>query len=153
MEINSYEAIEKILDSAKTIAVVGLSSNPSRASFGVSRYMQSAGYRIIPINPNEIEVLGEKAFARLEDAAERIDLVNIFRRAEEAGAHVDDAIAIGARAVWLQEGVIDSDAADRAARAGLEVVMDRCIAKEHQRRSIPGHQRANARQRKRTAWT
>ena len=134
MDINGDEKIETILGSAKTIAVVGLSSNPSRASFGVSKYMQSAGYRIIPINPNEIEVLGEKAFANLRDAGERVDLVNVFRRAEEAGAHVDEAIAIGARAVWLQEGVIDSEAAARAARAGLDVVMDRCIAKEHQKR-------------------
>ena len=134
MDINGDDKIETILGSAKTIAVVGLSSNPSRASFGVSKYMQSAGYRIIPINPNEIEVLGEKAFANLRDAGERVDLVNVFRRAEEAGAHVDEAIAIGARAVWLQEGVIDSEAAARAARAGLDVVMDRCIAKEHQKR-------------------
>ena len=134
MEINSDETIEKILDSAKTIAVVGLSSNPSRPSFSVSRYMQSAGYRIIPINPNEIEVLGERASPRLEDVTDRIDLVNIFRRGEEAGAHVDEAIRIGACAVWLQEGVIDGEAADRAARAGLAVVMDRCIAKEHRQR-------------------
>ncbi len=134
MEINSDETIERILDSAKTVAVVGLSSSPSRPSFGVSKYMQSRGYRIIPINPSESEILGEKAFSRLEDAGERIDLVNIFRRGEEAGAHVDEAIRIGARAVWLQEGVIDGEAAERASRAGLDVVMDRCIAKEHQRR-------------------
>ena len=134
MGVNSNEAIERILESARKIAVVGLSSNRSRASFGVSKYMQQAGYRIIPINPNEIEVLGEKALAHLGDAAGRIDLVNIFRRSEEAGAHVDEAIRIGARAVWLQEGVVDGDAADRAARAGLDVVMDLCIAKEHRKR-------------------
>lgn len=134
MEINSNEVIEKILKSAKTIAVVGLSSNPIRPSFGVSRYMQSHGYRIIPINPNESNVLGEPSFARLEDVPVKIDLVNIFRRDYEAGAHVDEAIRIGAPAVWLQEGVIDHDAADRALRAGLDVVMDRCLLKELQAR-------------------
>ncbi|MEW6211185.1 MAG: CoA-binding protein [Acidobacteriota bacterium] len=134
MEINSQETIEKILEETRTIAVVGLSSNPSRASRGVSAYMQSRGYRIIPVNPNETEVLGERAYSRLEDVPERIDLVNIFRRSEEAGLHVDEAIRIGARAVWLQENVIDPEAAERAARAGLMVVMDRCILKEHVRK-------------------
>ena len=118
MEINSQETIQKILNETKTIAVVGLSSDPSRASRGVSSYMKSRGYRIIPVNPNETEVLGERAYARLEDVPERIDLVNIFRRSAEAGAHVDEAIRIGARAVWLQEDVIDEEAARRAARAG-----------------------------------
>jgi hypothetical protein len=131
MEINSQETIEKILRETRTIAVVGLSSDPSRASRGVSAYMQSRGYRIIPVNPNEREVLGERAYARLEDVPEPIDLVNIFRRSEEAGLHVEEAVRIGARAVWLQEDVIDAEAAERAARAGLMVVMDRCILKEH----------------------
>jgi predicted CoA-binding protein len=135
VEINSQEAIERILDESKTIAVVGLSSDPNRASYGVSRYMQSNGYRIIPVNPNENEVLGEKAYARLEDVPERIDLVDIFRRSEEAGTHVDEAIRAGARSVWLQEGVIDNDAARRASEAGLDVVMDRCILKEHNKRN------------------
>lgn len=135
MEINSQEAIERILDESKTIAVVGLSSDPNRVSHGVSRYMQSNGYRIIPVNPNESEVLGEKAYARLEDVPERIDLVDIFRRSEEAGTHVDEAIRVGARSVWLQEGVIDNDAARRASEAGLDVVMDRCILKEHNKRN------------------
>jgi predicted CoA-binding protein len=135
MEINTQETIQKILDETKTIAVVGLSSNPSRPSRGVSSYMKSQGYRIIPVNPNETEVLGERAYARLEDVPERIDLVNIFRRSEEAGIHVDEAIRIGARAVWLQEDVIDEEAARRAARAGLMVVMDRCILKEHLKKS------------------
>jgi predicted CoA-binding protein len=97
--------------------------------------MQQHGYRIIPINPNETEVLGERAYASLADAAEMFDLVDIFRRSEEAGEHVDEAIRLGARAVWLQEGVIDEDAATRALEAGLMVVMDRCILKEHMRRS------------------
>ncbi|MGA9772069.1 MAG: CoA-binding protein [Blastocatellia bacterium] len=134
MEINSHEVISNILDEAKTIAVVGISSDPSRPSNSVSRYMQSNGYRIIPVNPNETSVLGEKAYASLDDVSEKIDLVDIFRRSEEAGHHVDEAIRIGARGVWLQEGVIDEAAARRALDAGLQVVMDRCILKEHLKR-------------------
>jgi predicted CoA-binding protein len=135
VEINSEEAIERILKEAKTVAVVGLSSSPARASHGVSRYLQSHGYRIIPVNPNETEVLGERAYATLEEVPEKIDLVDIFRRSEEAGRHVDEAIRIGARAVWMQEELIDHEAAARAASAGLAVVMDRCILKEHVRRN------------------
>jgi predicted CoA-binding protein len=97
--------------------------------------MQSQGYRIIPVNPNETEVLGERAYAQLEDVPDRIDLVNIFRRSAEAGVHIDEAVRIGAQAVWLQEDVIDEEAARRAARAGLMVVMDRCILKEHVKKS------------------
>ena len=134
MEVNSPEGIERILDETKTIAVVGLSSDSSRPSHGVSSYMQSMGYRVIPVNPSESEVLGEKVYPSLADVPESIDLVNIFRRSEEAGRHVDEAINAGARAVWLQEGVIDHNAAMRAANAGLDVVMDRCILKEHMRR-------------------
>ena len=134
MEINDPTAIETLLDESRTIAVVGLSSDASRASNGVSRYMQSHGYRIIPINPNEASVLGEKSYSRLEDVPEKIDLVDIFRRSEEAGQHVDEAIRLGARGVWLQEGVIDEAAARRALAAGLVVVMDRCILKEHMKR-------------------
>lgn len=96
--------------------------------------MQSRGYRIIPVNPNESAVLGEKAYSQLDDVQEKIDLVDIFRRSEEAGRHVDEAIRIGARGVWLQEGVIDEAAANRALDAGLAVVMDRCILKEHLKR-------------------
>ncbi len=96
--------------------------------------MQRAGYRIIPVNPNELEVLEENAYASLSDVPEKIDLVDVFRRSEEAGAAVDEAIAVGAKAVWLQEGVIDRDAAQRALDAGLLVVMDRCWLKEHVRR-------------------
>ena len=134
MQINDPEAIDIILREAKTIAVVGLSSEATRASNSVSRYMQSHGYRIIPVNPNEKSVLGEKAYAQLEDVPERIDLVDIFRRSDQAGHHVDEAIRIGARGVWLQEGVIDEQAARRALEAGLAVVMDRCILKEHLKR-------------------
>ena len=134
MQINDPDVIDRILTEMKTIAVVGLSSDGTRASNSVSRYMQSNGYRIIPVNPNEATVLGEKSYARLEDVPDKIDLVDIFRRSEEAGQHVDEAIRIGARGVWLQEGVIDEEAARRAIEAGLDVVMDRCILKEHMKR-------------------
>lgn len=134
MEINARETINHILDECRTIAVVGLSSSSMRPSYGVSRYMQQHGYRIIPVNPNETEVLGERAYATLDEVTEPIDLVDVFRRSEAAGAVVDDAIRLGAKAVWLQEGVIDSAAAQRAQNAGLAVVMDRCILKEHMRR-------------------
>ena len=135
MQINHPESIDRILTETKTIAVVGLSSDGTRASNSVSRYMQSNGYRIIPVNPNEATVLGEKSYARLEDVPDKIDLVDIFRRSEEAGQHVDEAIRIGARGVWLQEGVIDEEAAGRAIVAGLDVVMNRCILKEHIKRN------------------
>jgi predicted CoA-binding protein len=135
MEINSSQAIKQILDEYKTIVVVGLSSNTWRASHSVSAYMQAKGYRIIPVNPNETEVLDERAYAALADVPEPLELVNVFRRSEEAGAVVDEAIRLGAKAVWLQEGVIDRAAARRAVDAGLLVVMDRCILKEHSRLS------------------
>ncbi|HXU35440.1 MAG TPA: CoA-binding protein [Blastocatellia bacterium] len=135
MEINDPKVIDTILDEMKTIAVVGLSSDASRASNGVSRYMQAHGYRIIPINPNEASVLGERSYSRLEDVPEKIELVDIFRRSEEAGQHVDEAIRLGARGVWLQEGVVDEAAARRALDAGLSVVMNRCLLKEHMKRS------------------
>lgn len=131
---NSSETIQRILAECKTIAVVGLSSNPIRPSHGVSRYLQQHGYRIIPVNPNETSVLGEPAYPSLATVPEKFDLVDIFRRSEEAAEHVDEAIRLGAKAVWLQEGVIDEAAAQRAADAGLWVVMDRCILKEHMRR-------------------
>ena len=133
-QINDPETIRRILDECRTIAVVGLSSKETRPSHGVAAYMQRQGYRIIPVNPNEVEVLGERAFASLTDVSEKIDLVDVFRRSEEAGAAVDEAIAVGAKAVWLQEGVIDDAAAQRALDARLLVVMDRCWLKEHLRR-------------------
>jgi predicted CoA-binding protein len=136
LEINDPKTIMRILDECRTIAVVGLSSTSTRPSHGVAAYMQRTGHRVIPVNPNEREVLGEKAYASLAEVPERVDLVDVFRRSEEAGAAVDEAIAIGAKAVWLQEGVIDHDAAQRAIDAGLLVVMDRCWLKEHARRRM-----------------
>ena len=123
-------AIAGLLASSKTIAVVGLSSKTFRPSFGVSQYLQSAGYRIFPVNPNESSILGEKCYARLEDIPEKIDIVDIFRRSELVPEVVESAIQIGARAIWMQEGVSNEPAAARARRAGLFVVMDLCIAKE-----------------------
>jgi predicted CoA-binding protein len=125
--------IAELLRSSRTIAVVGLSSNPMRPSNGVAEYLKRAGYRIIPVNPLEIEVLGEKCYPRLEDIPERIDIVDIFRRAEHVPAIVESAIRVGAKAVWMQEGVIHEEAAERARSAGLAVVMDRCTLKEHRK--------------------
>jgi uncharacterized protein len=125
--------IPEILKSSHTIAVVGLSSNPMRPSNGVAAYLQRAGYRVIPVNPNESEVLGEKCYARLEDVPEKIDVVDIFRRAECVPEIVESAIRVGAKTVWMQEGVVNQQAAERARAAGLEVVMDRCTLKEHRK--------------------
>ena len=131
MSINSQETIQRILDECRTIAVVGLSSDPFRPSNSVSAYMRRQGYRVIPVNPNETSVFDEKAYPDLFAVPEKIELVDVFRRSDEAGKAVDQAIAIGAKAVWLQEGVIDKAAAQRALDAGLMVVMDRCWLKEH----------------------
>jgi len=128
------DPIRDMLARSKVIAVVGLSSKPHRPSFGVARYLQSVGYRIVPVNPNETEVLGEKSYARLEDVPVHVDIVDIFRRSEFVPPIVESAIAIGASVVWLQEGVIHEGAAARARAAGLEVVMDRCTLKEHAQR-------------------
>ena len=129
------DVILDILKKYRTIAVVGLSSNALRPSFGVSEYMQEAGYRIIPVNPNEEEVLGEKSFARLEDVPDKIDIVDIFRRTDEVAAVVESAIRIGARVVWMQQGIENEMAADKARAAGLVVIEDACILVEHKRRA------------------
>ena len=131
---NDPATIKSILKNSKTIAVVGLSGSKFRPSYGVSAYMQRAGYRIIPVNPRETEVLGEKSYPSLEAIPEPVDLVNVFRRPEYVPDIVDSAIRIGARALWLQEEVVHEEAAARARQAGLDVVMDRCILKEHRRR-------------------
>ncbi len=128
------DAVAQILQSAKTIAVVGLSSNPMRASYGVAEYLKTAGYRIIPVNPNETEVLGEKAYARLEDIPEQVDIVDVFRRAEEVPAVAESAIRIGAKVLWMQLGIENGGAAERARAAGLVVVENACLLVEHKRR-------------------
>jgi len=130
--------ITSILKDCRAIAVVGLSSNPARPSFGVASYMQAQGYRVFPVNPNETTVLGEPAFPSLAAVPGAIDLVNIFRKSEEVLPIVDEAIARGAKAIWMQEGVVNEAAAHRAEQAGLLVVMDRCWLKEHATRSHRG---------------
>ena len=125
------DPIADLLRRSKTIAVVGLSSNPMRPSHGVSAYMQSHGYRIIPVNPNIKECLGEKAYASLLDVPEKIDIVDIFRRSEFVEEVVDQAIQLKVPFIWMQEDVIHEAAAEKARRAGIFVVMDRCILKEH----------------------
>jgi predicted CoA-binding protein len=125
--------VAELLQERRTIAVVGLSGSRFRPSYGVSEYMQEQGFRIIPVNPNETEILGERCYATLEDVPEKVDIVNIFRRPEFVPPLVESAIRIGARCVWMQEGVVHEEAAERARAAGLLVVMDRCILKEHRR--------------------
>ena len=123
--------LRALLGDARTVAVVGLSSKPDRPSYGVARYLQEHGYRIVPVNPHETEVLGERAFATLSDipADVRVDVVDVFRRAEETPAVARDAVAIGAKVLWLQEGIVNDEAYRIAAGAGLEVIMGVCIRK------------------------
>lgn len=128
-------AIGEILDTSKTIAVVGLSSDPMKPSYGVSEYMQRRGYRIIPVNPKETEVLGEKAYARLEDIPEPVDIVNVFRRPAQTPEVAASAVAIGAKTLWLQSDIANDEAQRIAEAGGLDVVMDRCILMEHRRHS------------------
>jgi predicted CoA-binding protein len=122
--------LAELLREAKTIAVVGLSSNRMRASFGVARFLQREGYRIIPVNPHETEILSERAYACLRDVPDDVDIVNIFRRSEKVPDVVDDALQKGTRCIWMQEGVINDAAAQKAESAGIPVVMNRCILKE-----------------------
>ncbi len=128
------DPIAELLKRAKTIAVVGLSNNPMRPSHGVSAYMQSQGYRIIPVNPKIESCLGEKAYASLLDVPEQIDIVDIFRRPEFVEEVVDQAIRLKVPAIWMQEGVVHEKAAEKARKAGIFVLMDRCILKEHRAR-------------------
>ena len=132
-QVSHAERIPHILKNTQTIAVVGLSPKPHRASFGVSRYMQAQGYRIIPVNPNATEALGEKSYPSLTEAAkhEKIDLVNCFRNSEDIPPIVDEAIAIGAKAVWMQLGIENRAAAAQAQAAGVLVVQDQCIKVDH----------------------
>lgn len=131
----SADPVLEILKKYKTIAVVGLSSNPLRPSYEVTQYMQSVGYRIIPVNPNQREVLGEKSYARLEDVPEKIELVDVFRRAEDVPPVVESAIRVGAKVVWMQLGIENPAAAERARAAGLIAIEDACILVEHRRRA------------------
>jgi len=131
--MNDDAVILEMLRSSRTIAVVGLSGKRLRPSHGVSAYMQRQGYRIVPVNPAETEVLGEKAFGTLGEVPESIDMVNVFRTSDAVPGIVDEAIAKGARYLWLQEGVVHEAAAEKARAAGIKVVMDRCVLKEHQR--------------------
>jgi hypothetical protein len=128
------ELITEILKTARTIAVVGLSDSAMRPSFGVSEYMRAQGYRIIPVNPAIKEWLGEKAYPSLLDVPEKIDIVDVFRRSDAVPEIVEQTIQIKAPAIWLQEGVIHEEAAERARKAGISVVMDLCILKEHRKR-------------------
>jgi predicted CoA-binding protein len=130
------DVIADILKNYKNIAVVGLSSKPARPSFGVTQYMQSSGYRIIPVNPNETKVLGEKCYARLEDVpkSQKIEIVDIFRRSKDIPPVVDSAIKIGAKVIWMQQGIENHEAASKACAAGLIVIEDACILIEHRLR-------------------
>lgn len=127
------DAIREILQNVRRIAVVGLSADPARPSNGVAAYLIESGYDVVPVNPNVKEVFGRRSFPALKDVDGAVDLVNIFRRPEFAPAHVDEAVAAGAQTVWLQETVVSLDAYQRAQAAGLRVIMDRCILKEHSR--------------------
>jgi predicted CoA-binding protein len=129
--MNKTDDIGELLKNARTIAVVGLSDSPMRTSYGVSKYMQAQGYKIIPVNPQIDASLGEKSYVSLSEIPEKIDLVNVFRRPEHVPEVVDEAIRLKLPAIWLQEGVIHEAAAKKARKAGIFVVMDRCIYKEH----------------------
>ena len=133
MMVDDINGLRRILQGTKTIAVVGLSANWWRPSFFAAKYMQEHGYRVIPVNPAYTEVLGEKWYARLADIPEKIEMVDCFRKAEEIGDIAEQAIAIGAKCLWMQLGVVNQAAADVAANAGLDVVMDRCVKIEHGR--------------------
>lgn len=134
MSNTESDRITELLNIAKTIAVVGLTDSPLRPSYGVSHYMRSQGYHIIPVNPNIQEWEGEKAYASLLDIPGKIDIVNIFRRPEAAPEVVEEAIQIKSPAIWMQEGVVHAQAAEKARQAGIFVVMDLCILKEHRKR-------------------
>ena len=131
---SSSDPIADLLRSSHTIAVVGLSSNPCRPSYEVASYLQSAGYKIIPVNPNESEVLGAKSYARLEDIPEPIDIVDVFRRSEDVPPVADSAIAIHAKVLWLQQEITHPASAEKARAAGLTVVEDACLLIEHKKR-------------------
>ena len=129
--------LKQLLTDATTIAMVGASSNPDRASYGIMQKLQKAGYHVIPVNPREAEVLGARSYPSLLDVPERIDIVDVFRRPEDAPSIADDAVTIGAKALWLQTGIVSEDAATRAQAGGLIVVMDQCIGATHSLLRVP----------------
>lgn len=131
------QTLFNILNDAKTIAVVGASGNPSRPSFGVMQMLQREGYRVIPVNPNETEILGEKTYATLSDVPDRVDIVDVFRRAEATPDIAREAVKIGAGTLWLQLGIVNPEAEDIARAGGLQVVMDQCTAIVHRQLDIP----------------
>jgi predicted CoA-binding protein len=131
------EELRELLTSARTIAMVGASSNPDRPSHGIMRKLQSVGYRVIPVNPHETEILGERAYPSLDDVPDKVDIVDVFRRPEYTPAIADAAVRVGARALWLQQGISNDDAAARASAGGLVVVMDECIGVAHSILRIP----------------
>ena len=134
----SCEEIRRILAASRTVAVVGLSDKPARASYQVAAYLQDQGYRILPVNPGLVEVLGEKAYPDLKAVPEPVDIVDVFRRSDAMPGIVEQAIAIGARVIWMQEGIVHNPAAESARAAGLAVVMSKCLLKEHRRYLNPG---------------
>jgi predicted CoA-binding protein len=131
------DELRQILTDAATIAMVGASSKPEKDAHGIMRKLQSVGYRVIPVNPSETEVLGEKAYASLADVPDRIDIVDVFRRPDDTPAIADEAVAIGARVLWLQASIVSEKAAARATKGGLKVVMDACISATHNFLRIP----------------
>src|SRR6476659_1341704 len=133
----SDQELKQLLTDATTIAVVGASSNPDKASNGIMQKLQKAGYKVIPVNPRETEILGERSYPSLVDVPERVDIVDVFRRAEDTPAIADEAVTIGARALWLQSGIVNEDAAARAKTGGLTVVMDACIGATHSLLRVP----------------
>jgi len=133
----SDQELAELLAGATVIAMVGASSNPEKASHGIMQKLQRAGYRVIPVNPKETEILGERSYASLIDVPERIDIVDVFRRAEDTPGIADDAVTIGAKALWLQTGIVSEEAAERAKKGGLVVVMDACIGSTHSLLRVP----------------
>jgi hypothetical protein len=131
--MNNDQMLKEILLSAKTVASVGLSSNPQKESYGVVQYLKDHGYRIIPVNPTAAEIMGEKAYPDLSSVTEKIDVVQVFRRSEDVPPVVEEAIKAGAKVVWMQEGIVNEEAAAMARAAGLQVVMDACMRATHRR--------------------
>src|SRR6187455_1965689 len=136
--MNNDSMLKEILLATKTIASVGLSSNPQKESYGIALYLKEQGYRVIPVNPTTPEVFGEKSYPDLESVPEKIDVVQVFRKPEDVPPVVDDAIKVGAKVVWMQEGIVHEEAAQKAREAGLQVVMDTCMRAAH--RSLIGAQ-------------